>query len=100
MNVRARHQPGAVVAGAFVVLHPDEVVVARQLQPARVHRISLLIPDLRRIADRLIVDDRTLSPTGRSGRRALIAARPATCPAAMPSSSASNSSGSATLASR
>ena len=39
-------------------------------------------------------------PTGSSGRRALMAARAATCPAAIPSSRASISSGSATFANR
>ena len=92
---------GAVVPVALVVLDADEVVVARQVEPALVDLGPLAVAHRRVVADHDVVDDREAdSPTGRSGRRALIAALAATWPAVMPSAIASISSGSITLPSR
>ena len=54
---RGRQRPAAVVPGALVVLHADEVVVPRQRQPPAVHLGALAVPDRGVVAHHLVVDD-------------------------------------------
>ena len=51
------HLAGAVVVVALVVLHADEVVVPRQVQPHAIHLGALAVPDRRVVARHLVVDD-------------------------------------------
>ena len=63
-----RRRAVAVVRDALVVLHPDEVVVAGQLQPALVDLGPLAVAHGRVVAVHDVVDDRERQ-ADRAGRR-------------------------------
>ena len=60
---------GAVVAAPLVVLDADEVVLSRELQPARVDLGPLAVAHRRVVADDDVVDERdaTVRPADRAG---------------------------------